>query len=123
MTGYYLELGYNSGYGDKEPLWDTLKQEATNLRNDPQQVLRAIIALRGRDYTPLEKECAESLADPEQLACSIVEPEGEEKGFIALLASGGNPGRTAKEETRRAFCRLLIARMHARGIEVNLRVS
>lgn len=123
-TGYHICLGYNST-GNPEDKWRKLRGMACNLRFRPDVICDEIRRIRGRDATKLERECAESFADDRQCAFTLIEEErdGEPYRSINLMASAGNPGRTAKEETRRAFCRCVMTEMHSRGIEVSITVS
>lgn len=140
MTGYYLELGYNSSLGTPQLglAFSTLVGVFMNLVNDPDRVTREVLRLEPGADAVLVLQVAGWYGHPdrpkEDLTFKVVErgdthPEinaleaAEFKPYIQQYASGGGAQRGASESVRRAFCRLVIEDMHRLKIEVNLRVS
>ena len=117
MTCYLIQLGYNSGFSRRtgsETAWDTVKNLATVIRNNPDAIAAEVMRVEDARKDELAEHCERFATDKD---LTIME------NAIMLLASGGGRARRLKEMTRRAFCRLLIGRAHALGIEVNLTVS
>ncbi len=138
MTGYYLELGYNSSLGAPQlgNAFTTLVGVFMNLVNDPDRVTEEVLRIEPGADRALIRSHAAWYGNPERddLTFKVVEkptthPEistleaVEFKPYIQQYASGGGPDRGAKESVRRAFCRLVIEDMHRLKIEVNLRVA
>lgn len=140
MTGYYLEIGYNSGLNDqhKALAFGTMVGVFMNLVNDPDRVTREVLRIEPGADVALVAKCAEWYGHPERpkedLTFKVVEKDTrhpeisaleavEFRPFIQQYASGGGAERGARESVRRAFCRLVIEDMHRLKVEVNLRVS
>ena len=127
MTGYYLEIGYNSGYSSNEEAWANLKSAAELLRTDPGRIFREVKRLEPEIDDTLLQECAEAY-DGRDLSMTIVDEQAPERlqdapNYIRQFASGGGAYRSVKEACRRAVCRILIEEMHRKKMEVNMRVS
>lgn len=123
-TSWNISIGYISGTtynGDVNTAWETLKQDAKDLADSP-YVLLAEYNLYARhigdDETP-------TLVYATQYSAKEYNPMtvNDEKQRIFIGASGGNPSRAVKEHMARAFIRVLMRRMHERGIDVNVSVS
>lgn len=132
MTGYYLELGYNSALGAPQTknAWTTLKAVFQNVISNPDRVLAEVLRLEPAAGPQSIREMAEwyTAAERDDLTFKVVEktdPDEHEAPVqhIYQYASGGGPDRYTKESVRRAVCRLVIEDMHRLKIEVNLRVS
>lgn len=124
-TGYTLELGYQSGYSSHADAWEALKAYALYLCDHPAEIYDEARKFGAPDALDGERlmDYAARYHGAVDLTLVIQDPEGDEKGHVYQCASGGAPARVLKEHLRRAFCRLVIAEMHRKGIEVNLTVS
>ncbi len=127
MTGYYLRPGYQSN-GSREEAWAVIRAIVADLRLDPNAIMAEVVRvdpkiLLDEDYD----ECAMLYADDRDLTLRIFdagrEADQQDGPVIVQLASGGGKFREIKEQLRRAYCRLVIERCHAKGIEVNLEVA
>jgi hypothetical protein len=133
MTGYYLSIGYISGYsfrGNRELAWVQLKTLALSLCSHPERITASVMEIepkrlrngaRGLFADELDSFCKQySIRDD----ATIKFVEGSDP-YISMLASSGNGDRAReiKERVRRAFCRLLILEAHKLGIEVELKVA
>jgi len=132
VTGYYLQLGYNSSLGapQQRNAWGTLKAVFTNVIGDPDRVLAEVTRIEPGALTQSIRDMAAWYASPnrpkDDLSCKIVEQDPTDESSIAHIyqyASGGGSDRGVKESVRRAVCRLVIEDMHRLKIEVNFRVS
>ena len=132
MTGYYIDVGYNSGY-DREEVWIELKKLVISICKNP-EILKEEIK-REVDIN-IPDEFIESYRWPcKDLTIQIKEENtgtDEEKKYIQQYASGGNIDfinnkfdnvRSYKEICRRAFCRLVLLKMHKKGMEINIYVA
>lgn len=124
-TSYSISIGYVSGYGfqgDADERWRVLVDAVQNIREDYRAILREVSRIEPQDLQPLMDYAKAYASEREDLTLRIVDTEinGERCRYIAQCASGD---RTEKEVVRRAFCRLVIDAMHARGVEVNLNVT
>jgi hypothetical protein len=118
MIGYHIEVGYNN------------IRSTEIVRKALLTVVKTICATPGNIIT--EARRVERLEIPDNYADNYREPwqdstisivDDGEKFQVMQLASGGGMERDFKEAMRRAFCRLVIAEMHARQMEVNLIVA
>ncbi len=126
-TEYTIELGYISGYSFKDgydAAWEILVNETHRLINEP-----ALIATEARAYGSPEVCCDRGCLSLLE-ACKAYVNRGmdaplaiieDDHGRRVIQFTTGN--RPLREHVRRAFCRLLIQRMHRQQIEVNLVVS
>lgn len=125
MTGYYLDIGYNSGY-DADRAWDALKSAIGLLAKDPERIVNEVLRVEGHKFQAESVLEYAQCYDGTDLSMTIVEepaiPDEDFRPYVRQLASGGGVERRLKEATRRAVCRLLIEEMHHKGIEVNMRV-
>lgn len=117
MTSYHLEAGYNSGHA-KEDVAETLLAVAKAICAQPELILAEVKRVEG---LVVAADFAESYREPWQDA-TIKIIQGE-RLQVMQLASGGGEARDYKEAMRRAFCRLVIERMHREQMEVNLIVA
>jgi hypothetical protein len=124
MTGYYLSVGYNSAVG-ADLVAAELIAAVEKFRDRPDLIDAEI--LRVGEQIPESVDFPAHLAEfaNRQSACLRVDtyPGAPSQVTVCLSASGGGPDRKVKETTRRAFCRLVIAHMHARGMEINMSVG
>lgn len=124
MTGYYIEIGYLSGYSgpaDLDQAWDSLKNVVAILREQPANIVGEAMRVEGgslRKLLPFAERYHPKFTD------GTIEVNDAERQITQLASSGnGDAARVVKEQVRRAFCRLVIQEMHRRGIEVNLCVA
>lgn len=133
MTSYVLTPGYNSGssgsFAGPDEQWAALKRVAAAVRADPDALARE--ARRFGCPEACEDGCC-TLAEfvdvyrPKENVPLVVDytlQVDDKNREVRQYASGGGASRTIKEHLRRAFCRLVIARCHAVGLEINLRVG
>lgn len=121
MTGYHLQVGYQSG-NSKADAWEALKAIVADLRTRPNEL--AVECARYDDFSKADlMEYAELYQGDRDATISIIEADGDREAEVMQLASGMGASRDIKEALRRAFCRLVICRMHERGMEVNLVVA
>ncbi len=129
MTGYRIEIGYNSAGPTGAEAWESLKAVALEICGNVAAIAVEVTRLEP-SYTIDELHgFVMAYADREDLTVTFHdepawhEDVSEFKPYISQLASGGGASREVKEACRRAFCRMVIEAMHRRRIEVNLRVS
>ena len=117
-TGYHIEAGYNSGCS-REVVEEQLLAEVDSICDNPEQIL-------------CEVERVEKLKPSDEYAdcyrkpwsdCTIKILNDGHKISVMQMASGGGDERGIKESMRRAFCRLVLERMHRNQMEVNVIVS
>jgi hypothetical protein len=129
MTGYYIEIGYLSGYswrGTPEAAWDELKASVVYRCDHPEHIVAEAVRLGAVENDDL-REHAEEYRGRRDLTLKIVEQPRtlaeEQEGFEPYIQQFASGDRVTKEIVRRAFCRLVIEDMHRLGIEVNLKVA
>lgn len=120
MTGYYISVGYNSKYA-KDEVWATLKREVEDLCQRPKLILEDVFACEGvypsEDYADAYRTPWKDLTIfYEDTSPFLAEPR------LSQYASGAGLERKYKEMMRRAFCRLILKRMHSKGMEININV-
>jgi len=121
MTAYYIEVGYNSYYGDRGEVAEKLKEVVADIREHPERLVAETLRIEPELSQEALAEYAASYKPPgEDLTISIDESDGLK---IVQLASGGGEARELKEALRRAMCRLVIEAMHRAKMEINIRVS
>jgi hypothetical protein len=120
-TYYRIEVGYNSG-NDRDEVWDTIKQVVSEIQDNPRRIVDEVLRLEPNANCEFITDVAERYHRPVQdLTIKVI--EGEDGRWIGQSASGGEPGRDAKESCRRAVCRLVLEEMHRRKMEINIVVS
>jgi len=130
MTGYHITIGYLSG-ADKGEAWEVLKREVAELCAEPAIIAHELLrhgmdVNRVREYAEAYRSFSPETGRTEDSTLVIKErdlDDEESEPQVMQLASGGGRSRTLKEATRRAVCRLLLERMHRRGIEININVA
>jgi hypothetical protein len=124
MTGYYLSVGYNSAVG-ADLVAAELISAVEKFRDRPDLIDAEI--LRVGEQIPEEVDFTAHLAEFANRQSAILRvdtyPGAPSQVTVRLLASGGGADRRVKEITRRAFCRLIFAHMHTRGMEINISVG
>jgi hypothetical protein len=123
MSTYYrIEKGYSSD-NDRDEVWDdTIKQVVDAIQDNTQRIIDEVFRLEPDADCELIAEVAGYYCKPVQdLTIEVV--EGDDGRWIGQSASGGEPGRAAKESCRRAVCRLVLEEMHRRKMEVNIIVG
>ena len=120
MTGYYIEVGYNS-CNDNDEVWKTLKEKALYLKQHPEIIIENCFVIEGRDDEEEIREGGEHYKNCNDLTLKIIEES--ENNVITQYASGGGASRDIKEKLRRAFCRCIMNEMHKLGMEININVG
>lgn len=120
-TYYRIEDGYNSA-NNRDDVWETIKQVVGTIQDNTQRIIDEVLRLEPDADRELIEEIAGYYRKPVQdLTIKVV--EGDDGRWIGQSASGGEPGRDAKESCRRAVCRLVLDEMHRRKMEVNIIVG
>jgi len=118
MTSCYLSPGYD-GHRCKGETWDKLKEVVAELKREPELLYAAV-----REMEPeWPGEQLRLFVGYYVLADDGTLCVEEEKQQVVQMASGGGEDRRLKEACRRAFCRLVIQRMHAECFEVSMVVA
>lgn len=124
-TGYHIGVGYNSSASSREDVWKKLKETAIGICKKPEQILDEDSAVMlGLD--PIPEEYIDGYRLPwKDLTIKILEEnrELETENQIMQMASGCGEGREFKERLRRAFCRIIMRKMHALGMEITITVA
>jgi hypothetical protein len=124
-TSWRIEMGY--GEGD----WEDLKQAALDICNLWERILGEALAYDAPltlDGENIGLYCI-AFKERRDLTIEFIEPghpmwnDEYPRPFIHMMASGGDPARTMKEHTRRAFLRLIMADMHKQGMDISVVVS
>jgi hypothetical protein len=117
MTGYHIEVGYNSG-SFKVEVADKLREVVKTICAKPETILAEVKRIEGCD---IPEEYAESYREPwKDATVSFIDGEDFQ---VMQLASGGGESRDYKESMRRAFCRLVLEAMHRERMEVSVVVA
>ena len=123
MTGYYIEVGYNSAHNNDD-VWEKLKEVTKYYCDNPELIVGEVLRIY-KDWSYSDKgeliEYANAYTEQTDLTIKIIEKEDEK--YIQQYASGGGNSREIKEHLRRAFCRLILNKMHENCMEINIRVS
>ena len=124
MTSYTIHVGYNSSRDNVE-VAERMLAALEYLQDHPQRI--AVEALRVEPYLNINTltDYAESYRKPVTDLTVVVQPDKERNNLptIYQAASGGEPGRSAKEALRRAVCRLVMEYCHRNGMEVSISVG
>ncbi len=119
MTGYHMTLGYTAntegGEAGLEKNWRTFKRVVAKLREQPRLILDEVMRVEKKHWTATEWAEAYSVKAGQEII-HIAEDRHE----IWLAAAGSEQ---IKFRFRRAFCRLVMAEMNRRDIEINLIVA
>jgi hypothetical protein len=91
----------------------------------PRELVKEVVRVCGERYDRRDlMDVALKYPTDEDLTIKILDsPKDPARRQIQQLASGYGKWRTIKEELRRAFCRLVLAEMHKRGMEVDIFVA
>jgi hypothetical protein len=137
MTGYTIEVGYNSSH-HKEDVGIELVKVSKEIKNNPNLIYDEVLRIEKRpeDGTLDDLKChTNHYKNCDDLTIRIFDDYEKAKKyqsnvleedfypFVCQTASSGNGFRGIKEQCRRAFCRLVLERMHSKGMEVNIIVS
>lgn len=135
MTGYHISIGYQSGGPDKEEAWEILKRVVLELCHSPHRLADEAVRFgmgthEAFKYASAYASASEELRGTEDSTLRIIEANElsarREEGTVPQvmqLAGGSGESRVIKEAMRRAFCRLVMAEMHKREIEININVA
>ena len=132
MTGYYIELGYGSGYAstsDYDRNWEMLKNICLQISRYPEKIIDEALrcgAPEEVDDTNI-REFAEHYRKSDQPCLEIIEnnagDESKATRYVRFIAGGGGPVRKFREYLGRAVCRMIIEEAHRQNIELNIAVS
>lgn len=132
MTGFYISAGYSSTC-DSDEVEQMMFKVGREIANDPQAIVNEM-AINGSapwresdseklmEYARRFKEQQDLTIEFETECPDYVSDKEEWTPQIKMLASGGGYHRIFKEESRRAFMRLLVNQMHRLGMDVNISV-
>lgn len=135
MTGYLIEVGYNSSH-HKEEVGEELVKVVREICKNPNLIYDEVLRIEKhpkdgilkdlQEHTNHYKDCDDltiriyNKYNPEEM--SHVEEE-DFTPYICQTASSGTGFRGIKEQCRRAVCRLLLNHMHSKGMEINIIVT
>ena len=134
MTGYLIEVGYNSLH-HKEEVGEELVIVTREICQNPNLIYDEILRIEHspedgtledlRRHTEHYKDCDDLTIRifDEYDSESMPEKEEDFTPFISQTASSGNGFRGIKEQCRRAVCRLVLNQMHSKGMEINIVVT
>jgi hypothetical protein len=139
MTGYSIQIGYNSSHSRKEVELAMLEC-AKEIISDKGRIVKEVLRLEPNIKSRLGPEMGfvgmrvgahngdslegyeDMYREKSDLTITFREDEDGEK-IICQAASGSFGARDIKEAFRRAFCRLMLEAMHKRKMEINVIVS
>lgn len=131
-TGHHLSIGYQSGksYGNA---WKALKTIVQEMCTDPGMIAAEAGCFGLEPNIAFDYAEAYRAYDPEKLRTpdsslvvherTLDENKIREENDVMQMSSGGGESCDIKEAMRRAFCRIVIKKMHKLGFEVNLNVA
>lgn len=116
MAGWHISIGYSGGEFTEEEAWEALKEEALELAELHELIAHE--AVDESDPVPNFDQIDELLPYAERYSSgdSTMQIIEDRDPQVILLASGQDP---LKIRVRRSFVRLLMERMHKRGIDIN----
>jgi hypothetical protein len=121
VTGYHISIGYNSN--GRQDAWALLMETVEEVCAAPGHII-AEVKRETLEWKDAElQEYVERYKARDDSTLTITPPDGDKDGEVMQLAGGGGESRRIKEAVRRAFCRLVVLRMHKLGIEVDLTVA
>lgn len=122
MTTHTISIGYNSGDGSlklsRNKSWLVLKRTVEEICAD----IASLIA-EARKYNAPEEDAdgdLQDFANYYKLPWQDQTIYFDEKLHVVIQNSSGR--RNIKEHLRRAFCRLVMQKLHQRNIEININV-
>ena len=126
MTSYHISIGYNSGDSCDNDLhqqskaWELLKTVVLKICENTDWILAEARKFNTPEYCDKSNKTLQEFVDKyklpwDDLTISI----NEEQEEIVQMASGD---RKVKEHVRRAFCRLVLLKMHEHNVEINISV-
>ncbi len=123
-THYVISVGYNAKFAPAV-VWEELTRTVSELCENPQLIVDEAFAVDQWADRELLEEVAELYRHTDYTRRDApVRILDDDMGLrLVQYASGRAPYRTAKEACRRAFCRLVMRAMHARGMEININVT
>lgn len=117
MTGFHIKAGYSSVYS-REEIDKAIADEVAFLKSgDGAEAIRAEADGMVDKVKAEFEEVVRRYAVGEDLL--LVARANE----VVLLASGGGMYRDAKEAAHRAFIRVMMRRMHERGMDISVVVA
>lgn len=120
MTSYTITPGYSSG-ATQAQLDAAFRATFDSLKNATVQIVTEAQRVSTRLTRSDLLSCAEKMSEGKDLSLRLrLDEDG--RPMVLMYASGGGSFRRAKEETRRAFCRLFMEAMHRLDMEVNIHV-
>jgi hypothetical protein len=129
MTGYIIELGYQSGYSEFSGVdeWKSLVEIIQSIK--PNELKTEY--LEYETITQCERGCCklddfinryyEKNNEYETVDATL--KINNEEQYIIQCASGSGLIRTMKEGLRRAFCRIVLRKAHKIRLEISISVS
>lgn len=118
MTGYHVEVGYNSK-DSKEDVWSKLRMVVYAICDKPEAIIAEAFRV---ERIAIPESYADCYRKPWKDA-TVVFYESGDKRQVIQLASGYGESRDYKEAMRRAFCRLVLEKMHQEQMEVSIYVA
>lgn len=121
MIDWHITLGYNSGYTG-EAKWQTVIDLAVMTCEDTKRLMDEAHVYTRSEALSLREKIGE-VAETYKTHDTHGSPVFMDDQTIMILASGGGEYREAKEHVARAFVRLLLARVHEFGFDINVIVT
>lgn len=121
-TLYSITAGYNSAF-KREEVEDALREEVLKICENPAQIRFEVERLEGA-LPPEEYDDGYRLPWSDMtITFREAIPSDDLPFAVHQSASGGGNERDVKESMRRAMCRLVLAAMHHRAMEINITVA
>jgi hypothetical protein len=127
MTGYYIHVGYNSSH-DSNEVWKELEKIGLELCDNPNALAQEAYHYDKFSLVDLRR-FAEPFKERKDLTIRFkdrldgIGNSDDFRPYIVMYASGGGQDRLLKESLRRAFIRLVLAKMHLRQMEIDIAVG
>jgi hypothetical protein len=121
MTGYTIEVGYNSVH-DRAEVGRKILSVIADLQANPEKIAAEVLRIEPHRSAERLKDFTEMYRAPvEDLTIRVREDtERENLPIVTQSASGGGESRDYKEACRRAVCRLVLDACHREQMEVNV---
>ena len=132
MTGYYIEIGYCSGYtstSDDDRHWEVLKNICLRISREPEKVIDEALRLGApeeiedtniREFAEHYRRCASPCLE---IVENKTSDESQAQRYVRFIAGGGGPVRQFREHLGCAVCRMIAEAAHREHIEVNIAVG
>jgi len=121
-TAHVIQVGYNSAHHKKD-VWKELKEYVGYLCSSNFKIADEAKKYTSKISHDQLDEFGKSYKECKDLTIRIHDNEDVDECYIRQMSSGGGVDREIKEQLRRAFCRLVLERMHSLNMEINISVG